>query len=31
MMGKLVQNGMCLLIWLFIIFMMLGAGVRVSP
>jgi hypothetical protein len=30
-MGKLVQNGMCLLIWLFIIVMMAGLGVRVSP
>jgi hypothetical protein len=30
-MGKLVQNGMCLLIWLVIIFVMMGMGVSVSP
>jgi hypothetical protein len=30
MMGKLVQNAMCLLFWLFIIVMMAGLGVRVG-
>jgi hypothetical protein len=30
-MGKLVQNGMSLLIWLVIIVVMMGMGVSVSP